>query len=335
MTKDKIIIIGAGVTGLSAGLALKAKGYDVLLLEQNKTVGGRLATGKLGKGQADLGAQSFTAKNNVFVALKNDLLDKGVIREWYRGLPAPHEAANTGLYPRYCGAKSMSSIAQAIAENLVIKTGVEVTKITHSDEGWHIEAGRDKFEADAVILTAPVPQSLELLENGKVELDKELASDLVGLTYHSCLALMARFEKEVNLPEPGTLHLTEGIVEWISDNQQKGISAAPVVTLQCNYRYSAENFDADDKQIIAEVLKSVKKWLPHNPVETKIHRWHYSKPRTVASRPCFAANDPGPLVFAGDAFVDGRIEGAYLSGYAAAAALSELLESEPSAAQAG
>jgi len=326
MSEDRIVIIGAGVTGLAAAHSLKEKGYDPLVLDKGKSVGGRLATRSLKKGQADIGAQSFTAKNNHFVTLKNELLEDETVREWYRGLPAPHEVANIGIYPRYCGTKSMNAVAQRLAGGLEIKTESEVTAITQTDDGWLVELKNEKISAAAVILTAPVPQSLELLKKGGVELEEQLRADLEGLTYHSCITLLARFDQKSKVPAPGILHLTDDVVEWISDNQKKGISSEPVLTLQCQYRYSAENFDEKDEKLTTEILKAVESWLPGEPVETQIHRWRYSKPKTVASRPYFAIEKPSPLLFAGDAFVDGRIEGAFLSGQAAGAGLAELVQ---------
>jgi phytoene desaturase len=46
--KGKVVIVGAGPGGLSAGMILASKGYDVMLLEKEKVVGGRNAPLKLG-----------------------------------------------------------------------------------------------------------------------------------------------------------------------------------------------------------------------------------------------------------------------------------------------
>jgi phytoene desaturase len=41
MSTKKVIIIGAGVAGLSAASYLAAKGFDVTILEKNSAAGGR------------------------------------------------------------------------------------------------------------------------------------------------------------------------------------------------------------------------------------------------------------------------------------------------------
>lgn len=42
MSKQKIVIIGSGLGGLSCGLILSRNGYDVTILEQGAQVGGCL-----------------------------------------------------------------------------------------------------------------------------------------------------------------------------------------------------------------------------------------------------------------------------------------------------
>jgi predicted NAD/FAD-dependent oxidoreductase len=51
------------------------------------------------------------------------------------------------------------------------------------------------------------------------------------------------------------------------------------------------------------------------------HRWRYSQPRTPHAEACLLVESPAPLVFAGDAFGQPRLEGAFLSGLAAARSL--------------
>jgi len=59
-----------------------------------------------------------------------------------------------------------------------------------------------------------------------------------------------------------------------------------------------------------------------------VHGWLYSKPSTVDPEPCMLASADTqlpPLALAGDAFNGPRVEGAVVSGWAAAAVLGGLL----------
>lgn len=42
VSKGRIIVVGAGVSGIAAGVELKQRGYDVVLLEKNDYIGGRV-----------------------------------------------------------------------------------------------------------------------------------------------------------------------------------------------------------------------------------------------------------------------------------------------------
>jgi predicted NAD/FAD-dependent oxidoreductase len=58
--------------------------------------------------------------------------------------------------------------------------------------------------------------------------------------------------------------------------------------------------------------------------EYQVHGWRYSKPVRVEESPCLILSESPPLVLAGDAFAGPRVEGAALSGWAAADALKQM-----------
>ena len=59
-----VIIIGAGISGIAAARALKAKGYNVLILEARNRVGGRIWTDNSLGTPLDLGASWIHGINN-------------------------------------------------------------------------------------------------------------------------------------------------------------------------------------------------------------------------------------------------------------------------------
>ncbi|MFT4778289.1 MAG: phytoene desaturase [Flavobacteriales bacterium] len=56
----KIIVIGAGIAGLAAAIRLRAKGHDVLVIEQANGPGGKLREAKQDQFRFDLGPSLFT-----------------------------------------------------------------------------------------------------------------------------------------------------------------------------------------------------------------------------------------------------------------------------------
>jgi len=63
MAKKKIIIIGAGPGGLSAGMLLAHQGYDTIIYEKQDYIGGRNSSFKLGEYTFDLGPTFFMMKD--------------------------------------------------------------------------------------------------------------------------------------------------------------------------------------------------------------------------------------------------------------------------------
>ncbi|WP_210610647.1 phytoene desaturase family protein [Priestia flexa] len=56
----KIIIVGAGLGGLAAGVLLQVRGFDVTILEKNGHVGGKMMPMKLGEYSFDFGPNTIT-----------------------------------------------------------------------------------------------------------------------------------------------------------------------------------------------------------------------------------------------------------------------------------
>ncbi len=73
--KQKIYILGAGITGLFTALKLSEKGYDVEVIEKDNEVGGMARTIRFHNTDLDLGPHKiFTLDQNVINLVKKDWL---------------------------------------------------------------------------------------------------------------------------------------------------------------------------------------------------------------------------------------------------------------------
>ena len=79
---QRVAIIGAGLTGLACARVLRRAGFYVELFEQDRVVGGRMGTARLGLVPFDHGAQYVTARNERFKAYLNEMVASGYATRW-------------------------------------------------------------------------------------------------------------------------------------------------------------------------------------------------------------------------------------------------------------
>jgi predicted NAD/FAD-dependent oxidoreductase len=310
----KVAVVGAGLSGLLAGRALVDGGHDVLLLDKGRSPGGRLATRRIGPGTLDHGAQFFTVRSDEFGSQVERWVDGGLVTEWCRGF-----AVDDG-HPRYMVAGGMNALAKHLAVGLDVRCSTLVFAIRRDDtSAWSVRLDDGTALAvDAIVLTCPLPQSFSLLITAGVELPQDLRST----DYDRTLALLAVLDGPPAVPSPGGVQDADETFSFIGDNQAKGISAVPAVTFHARADWSLERWDRPRDEVHADLIERARPWLGGATiVESQVKRWRFATPQHVWPERCWRASD-SPLILAGDAFAGPRVEGAALSGLAAAAALA-------------
>jgi len=312
------IIVGGGITGLIAATILQRQGISVTVLDKGRGIGGRLATRRVkGEGSVegvfDYGTQYFSAKNPLFQTWVDDWLEAGVIKEWSRGF------GETDGKPRYCGIDGTRGIAKHLAENLDVRTSTKVVKINYNKH-WVVETDKDEqYRSEMLLLTPPVPQSLDLLDASLIILPLDERFALENITYHRSISILALLERPSDIPAPGGIALENENNEslaWLGDNHQKGISPnGYAVTLQSSSSFADYYWESDDAEIAYKMLTAGADYLNAPVTKYQVHRWRYSFPKTFHLQP-FLAMSEIPLIMAGDGFVAPKIEGAALSGIA-------------------
>lgn len=323
---DSCLVVGAGLSGLLAARELQRAGLQVTVLDANDIVGGRLATLTLqlpGGAEAvfDHGAQYFTARSDRFRRLVQAWRESGIVEQWSDGFATPDASMYRDGEPRYRGRPHMAAIAAHVAAELDVRLETKVVA-AHFTESWSLTtASGEQFVADALILTAPVPQSLSLLDDGAVLLPQNAYRTLSTIHYDPCLALLLALDGPGRVPGPGGLWSASHAIAWLADNAQKGISEAPCLTIHASPEFSRDYFHAAEDEITRILLAEADRWIGAAVVAQRLVRWRYSIPMNVYHEPVLFCSTPGPLAFAGDAFAGPRVEGAALSGLAAADAI--------------
>ncbi|MBF1990716.1 NAD(P)/FAD-dependent oxidoreductase [Fischerella thermalis] len=313
------LVIGGGISGLIAATVLRDRNMQVTVVDKGRAIGGRMATRRIrnsqyGEGIFDYGAQYFTAQDPKFQALVNSWIQEGIVKEWSLN----QQILSRKVY--YRGVNSNRSIAQHLAENLDVHTNIKAISFAWQDDHWQVlTANNETFLADVLILTPPLPQTLELLDRSQIQLPPETRHRLEEIVYHPCIALLALLAQPSQIPSPGGMHLDRTLLSWIACNQKKGISPqGNAVTLHATSEFSKIHWDIDNTVIANQLLEAASPWLCSSVIDYQVHRWRYSQPQTVYGEPYLVVTKPGPIVICGDAFIQPDVEGAVLSGLAAA-----------------
>lgn len=318
LDKSDVLIIGAGISGLLCATELQRSGISVRLLDKGRGVGGRMSTRHMEGARLDHGAQFFTVREPVFQDYVDRWLRAGVIKEWFR--KAPYDSNPQG-YPRYCGTRGMSDLPRHLAAGLDVHCAEVVVAVTFGNDGWQIlTQSKKSYRSRFLVVTAPLPQALALLDtSGLNYADKELEV-LRSIRYRRGLTTLAILQGSSGLQGDGFLKLDDEQVNWIADNQIKGISDFPCVTIQSTPEFAAQHWDSSDDVRGPLMMAAVANYLK-SPVSAYVcHRWGFAFSENRYPKPCFY-NPKYHLALAGDGFFGGRVEGAAFSGIQAAAEL--------------
>jgi hypothetical protein len=265
----------------------------------------------------DHGAQFITTRDPRFAAVLEQGRQNGAMDEWCRGFSGAADG-----HARWRGKPAMSAVAKHLALGTDLHLDMPVAALRRGGDRWHVETATGRtFTAGAVVLTPPVPQSLALLNAGGIVLAPEMRTRLAAIEYERCIAVMAVLDGPSRIPPPGGLTPADGPIAWLADNQLKGISTEPAVTIHATHAFSLEHWDRDRQESGRALLDAAAEWLGAGIRTFQVHGWRYSKPMRVDQERCVLVSQSPPLVLAGDAFAGPRVEGAALSGWAAAAAL--------------
>ena len=327
-----VLVIGAGLAGLTAARDLRATGRRVLVLEKSRGLGGRAATRRWDGLPVDHGAQFFTARSAEFVAQVGEWLTRGVCFEWARGL---HQATNHGPvapagdnYPRYACREGMSALGRDLAgdDASFVVLDARAKTILRNGDCWEARAedGRT-FNGRALMVTPPPPQSATLLAASA----PDAAAVLAQISMAPCLALVARYAR-IELPWRGIQAPDQPVVSWIGHDTSKRPDLhgdQTIVVVHAAPGFSADNFDRDETEISAELLRTASLLarvdLEH-PTHRFLQRWRYALGAERNGPAALRFAGTPPLVLAGDAIAGGKIEGAWRSGREAARLLAAL-----------
>ena len=338
-SRMEVLVIGAGIAGLSCARRLIAKGHTVTVVDKGRGVGGRLATRRLRTASFDTGAQFISAREPAFAS---ELNTAGAI-VWCHGFPVLGQDTSPDGHPRFCMPGGMNRLAKYLAEGLVVRDQLTVTGMSVMYGRWQVTCSPGDLVkpgsiatgpaltliADAVVLTAPAPQAADLLAGFGIVVPAVVKT----IRYDPCLCLLFDYPSadQALLPKPGGIQVTDdAAIGWISSQRAKGLStveAGDGIIVHATGPWSAAHYALSDAEILTALRPLAEAVLRRAGItaiaETcQLKKWKFSLPTVTVADLFVRVPAAAPLLLAGDSFGNRpRVEGAWLSGRAAAESL--------------
>lgn len=290
-----IAIVGAGMTGLSCARMLADAGLEPIVFEKSRGLGGRLATRRADALRFDHGAQFVTARGESFRAFLEENAQpwqpEGATGEWFVGAPA------------------MNSLVKPLAEGLDIWFSEQVAPVRDGMK-WHI--GDAVF--DRVVSTVPVTQARNMF-SGMIE-------PMSSVEVAPCWTLMVAFGQGTDWPD--MWRSREDDLAWIGRNSAKpGRDAEPESwVVHASPDWSRTHLEIEKgvaQEHLLDLLRAARGSLPE-VAYASAHRWRYAMTTTPLGRSHVTSED-GSLLLGGDWCLGARVEDAWESGRAMAAAI--------------
>ena len=268
----KTAVIGAGLAGLACARIMRRAGCFVEVFEQDRIIGGRVATTRLGLTPFDHGAQYITARSDGFRTYIDELVNASYARRWVPLTADGQEARQ--MLPWFVGTPGMSSLVRPLAEGVRIHTSRQVHSLERSPKGWFLrfedESSVGPFHA--VAIATPAPEAKLLV--GRME---ELAAPLERVRIAPCWAVMARTEERV-LPTQDVFSDMNEVVRWVARNNGKPTrsSRGDHVVIHASPGWSRETAEVEPEVVASEMWNEVCNILnlpPTRPAQLSAHLW--------------------------------------------------------------
>ena len=176
MKKQPIIIMGAGLTGLTAAWLLKKQGIKALILEARDRVGGRIESIQgVNDSPIEMGATWFGAKHQHLVKLLKEL-EIGAFPQFQQGkglfesmsfTPAQQFDMPQGEEPSYRIVGGTHTIIEKLKNELdedQIILGEKVHTIVQQANGLEVFTKDNQYLAEQVVSTLPPKLLIETVE---------------------------------------------------------------------------------------------------------------------------------------------------------------------------
>lgn len=325
----EVVIVGAGVAGLSCARELVAGGARVVVIDRGRGVGGRCATRRVDGQPVDHGVSFLHGSHPDFVRAMGEI-EATKLEGWPRvregnGRPCQTDAFRPGE-ARVAYEEGLSAFPKHLAQGLELRLGTNVVGLEHKRGSVMLstESG-DRIEARSLVLALATEQLTSLAAplfplNDAFDAAGRLLSQLASVP---SLTVIAGYSRA--LPRPA-FHVaypeSSRIIMLASHDSSKRPEAQWLVMVyQCHTGFSRKHLSEPREQWSGLVLEEASRVLgpwAGKPEWGQAHLWEYARVDrgNELSAPILVEIEGGARVgMAGEVFAPGGgIQAAWLSG---------------------
>lgn len=326
-----IAVIGAGVAGLTCAKQLQDRGFDVVVLDKSRGLGGRVATRRLHNTRVDHGLPFWEIQGPFSSKLTQGLAAKKLLQPWGDRLYQMRDDNSLVRLPsaqRYITPDGINAIAKVLAARLKVQRQFRAIKLTVDPAAqiWHIDSENDSIQAQGVVLAIPAPQAIDLLTASALDILPKLHE----VSFHPCITVMAGYDR--NCPALGWQALQlkgDRDLAWIiRDSSKYHHSPQATFVFHSTPEFAQNYLDATNlKPAQTKLLHAAQPIQPEfaSPQWIQTHRWRYARTHQPLNQPYLLTQTPLPLICCGDWCLGDSVEAALQSGLTAAQTFSTIL----------
>lgn len=346
-----VAIIGAGLAGLVSAQILSQAGYQIVVVEKSRGLGGRVATRRLQDTSADHGVRSLTVQGPLSEQLIQTLQQQQMLQPWSKPLYQAEQGTwcATKTLP-YGSPTGLNTTAKFLARDLEIWRNQRVEAVLPQSQGlsqlkrlsqsnqWQLQlSGADPAQllARALVVAIPAPQALQLLEPLQPQgFPDQILTALQRVEFDPCITVIAIYEPERQtawnaLPWQALQFSDSDDLAWLSLETSKYASSQhSVAVIHSTGSFAQQWLDATDLQAVGQMLiQQAANWVPalNQPLELQVHRWRYAFVRQPWPQTDLSTTLPLPISCSGDWCGGQTIESALTAGLEAGLRIDQML----------